>query len=304
MLDKAAQEAPAPAAADGTAAAHVGSPGVVDGSSVDESSGSPLLGGLFSPDYRYTDRISQHVSSPHGFNDAASHGGSSRSTSSVASIKRKISRAQELAHLERAMAEKERAREMELAEKERRRDEEELARVRRLLEMEEQLLDAEEEDEFASFSPTIPDARSQAMSPRNDVTQHQSASVGTPPHESELVSRITDALQVQNNLPKPELPSFDGCPKDFHRFMHTFETVVEQLSINSRAKLTFLIQHCTGDARRCIEDCVLLPSDVAYDEAKRMLKEQFGRPWMVADEFLQKLTEGPSIRNHDQKALR
>jgi len=47
-------------------------------------------------------------------------------------------------------------------------------------------------------------------------------------------------------------------------------------------RLSYLIQYCTGEAKRSIEDCVVLPSENRYKRAKKILLTPYGKPHLVA----------------------
>ena len=46
-----------------------------------------------------------------------------------------------------------------------------------------------------------------------------------------------------------------------------------------------------------------LSADKGYDTAKQLLKEKYGKPWLVAEEHLRAMTEGPDIKTGDCDAL-
>ena len=71
---------------------------------------------------------------------------------------------------------------------------------------------------------------------------------------------------------------------------------------NSRI-LQFLIQHCTGKARDAIESCSNLPASESYRVAKETLRENFGKPHIIAGAHIKKLLNLPNLKNADGPSL-
>lgn len=116
---------------------------------------------------------------------------------------------------------------------------------------------------------------------------------------------FTDAVASLKHLdlPRPELPVFDGKPDEYYKFIHSFVTHIESNVIQNSARLSYLIQYCKGPAKYAIEDCVMLDEVIGYHQAKQILQNRFGRPHIVAQAFVQKLTSGPDLRANDSEAL-
>lgn len=67
--------------------------------------------------------------------------------------------------------------------------------------------------------------------------------------------------------------------------------------------MTYLIEYCSGEAREVIENCCVLESKQGYDRARKILRHQFGRPYMVARAHINQLAKGQSIRPSGSAAL-
>ncbi|XP_060589840.1 uncharacterized protein LOC132744996 [Ruditapes philippinarum] len=104
-------------------------------------------------------------------------------------------------------------------------------------------------------------------------------------------------------LPKPELIKFSGNPADYCKFISNFETNIEARVSDNRLKLNYLIQLCQGEAKYCIEDCVILSPDEGYLRAKEILKSRYGKPHLVARSHVDSLVNGSAIKNNDVKGL-
>jgi hypothetical protein len=87
--------------------------------------------------------------------------------------------------------------------------------------------------------------------------------------------QLVDAIQ----LPKTELQTFDGNPLQYWSFIRSFENCVERQSVDSNAKLTRLIQYCTGKARTVIQRCSVIVPEVSYVKAKATSQGKI-RKWL------------------------
>ena len=105
------------------------------------------------------------------------------------------------------------------------------------------------------------------------------------------------------NLPKPELLTFNGTPTDYCKFIKNFETNIEGRVSDYRLRLNYLIQYCNGEAKSCIEDCVLLEPSEGYTRAKSILYSRYGGPHIVARSYIDKLVYGTQIKAFDIDGL-
>jgi len=94
--------------------------------------------------------------------------------------------------------------------------------------------------------------------------------------------------------PRVDLPKFSGEPLEYHPFIRAFEENVEKTLCDDGARLARLTQLCTGEAARVIRCCSLLPSEQGYAKARRLLKERFGDNFIIAELWVDRLTEGGS----------
>ena len=67
---------------------------------------------------------------------------------------------------------------------------------------------------------------------------------------------------------------FDGSAKNFQAFISSFKCNIANKVQDPSLKLTYLIQHCSGDAKKLVKDCVLLPTETAYDTALSKLEKR------------------------------
>lgn len=65
-------------------------------------------------------------------------------------------------------------------------------------------------------------------------------------------------------------------------------------------KLSYLIQYCKGPA---IENCLMLPPDEGYKEAKEILHKNFGQKRTIVRAFIDKVVKGSKIRAWESEKL-
>ena len=115
--------------------------------------------------------------------------------------------------------------------------------------------------------------------------------------------KIAQALRQVVSAPKVEYMRFDGNPMKYVSFMHNFETCLEKDNPNNSRRLQLLIQHCYGKAREAIESCVNLPVEEGYYVAKNTLRENFGKPHIIAKAHIKKLENLPHLKQADGQSL-
>ena len=104
-------------------------------------------------------------------------------------------------------------------------------------------------------------------------------------------------------MPKREFLNFDGDPKKYPRFIKNFEVNLEHRVQDDNTRLSYLIQYCTGVAKDAIENCVLLPSDQGYHEAKEILRKNFEQKHIIVHAFIDKIVKGAQIKASDPEKL-
>ncbi|CAH8639763.1 unnamed protein product, partial [Dicrocoelium dendriticum] len=114
--------------------------------------------------------------------------------------------------------------------------------------------------------------------------------------------RLVSQQCLQLDLPKVELEYFDGNPAKYWKFVKQFEYYVESRVFDSGQRLLYLIHYCRGYAKEAISECVMLPPSVAYDRARKVLRELFGESHVVARSLIDGLMTGlrPLSANPDE----
>ena len=114
---------------------------------------------------------------------------------------------------------------------------------------------------------------------------------------------IAQALRQVISASRVEYMRFDENPMKYVSFMHNFETCLEKDNPDNSRRLQLLIQHCYGKAREAIESCVNLPVEEGYYVAKNTLRENFGKPHIIAKAHIKKLENLPLLKQADGQSL-
>jgi len=122
-------------------------------------------------------------------------------------------------------------------------------------------------------------------------------------HSINDLARVFQQQMYISRLPPPEPGIFVGDPIQFPGWLTSFELLIESRQITAAERLHYLKRYLDGPAKECIEGFVVLSTDSAYDEAKKLLKERFGDNFIVASAFRQKLHDWPKISGNDAGGL-
>ena len=104
-------------------------------------------------------------------------------------------------------------------------------------------------------------------------------------------------------LPQPSMQVFSGNPIDYCDFVHAFEHLVEQKTTSASSRLYYLVQYTSGPAQELMKSCLSMREEEGYVEARRLLKERYGRSYKIAAAHVKRLIEGPPIKPEDGTAL-
>jgi len=125
--------------------------------------------------------------------------------------------------------------------------------------------------------------------------RHNQALMQLVRHQQQSTAALT--------LPQPSMQVFSGDPIDYCDFIHAFEHLVEQKTTSSSSRLYYLVQYTSGPAQELMRSCLSMREEEGYVEARRLLKERYGRSYKIAAAHVKRLIEGPSIKPEDGSAL-
>ena len=163
-------------------------------------------------------------------------------------------------------------------------------------------------------NPTLPLQPSKNF-PSSDIPDRPVGVVNAPEVQSilkvqeEAVKQHDEAVSLMVSglarieMPKREFLFFNGDPKRYPRFIKSFEINVERRVKEDDEKLSYLIQYCKGAAKDAIENCLMLPPEQGYREAKEILRKNFGQRHIIVRAFINKVVKGPQIRTWESEKL-
>ena len=116
------------------------------------------------------------------------------------------------------------------------------------------------------------------------------------------VDKVTMMWLVQQSLPKIAIPTFDGSPTVWIKFVSKFKDLVhDQVYLRDEQRMFYLTQHLKGDAERSIRG--FSQDSEGYVKALKRLKFLFGQRVKIAQAHLSKVSAGKAIQNDDVKGL-
>nr|XP_039261989.1 uncharacterized protein LOC120338119 [Styela clava] len=85
--------------------------------------------------------------------------------------------------------------------------------------------------------------------------------------------------------------------------MNSFKINIENKISDDNLRLTYLQQFCKGKARELIRQCSVYPPTEGLTLAKRLLREAYGRPLLIARTYMEELVHGPMLKPDDRDSL-
>ena len=119
---------------------------------------------------------------------------------------------------------------------------------------------------------------------------------------SRNISELSEVL-MRLDLPKVELPTFDGEPTCYWSFIRQFQMHIESRVTDESQRLSYLLHYCRGRARRAIEGCIMLRASSGYQRARKILADLFGQPYVIVKAVMNDLTGGRPVRNTSSDLL-
>ena len=105
-------------------------------------------------------------------------------------------------------------------------------------------------------------------------------------------------------LPKSEILTFEGAHTEYQNFITNFDVNIGSQQLGYAAKLNYLLQYCKGEAHALIRDCVgIRDACQGYMEARKRLKDEYGKPYAIARSFIDSIVKGPRIGTNDAGAI-
>jgi len=120
---------------------------------------------------------------------------------------------------------------------------------------------------------------------------------------SSLLKHFGDFINT-SRLPIPEPGIFTGDPLEYPAWRSAFSTLIECYSIPPAQRVHYLKRYLGGNAKKCVEGFLLIPTDDAYQEALNLIDNRFGDAFTVAFAFKSKIEQWAKIGARDAEGLR
>ena len=153
---------------------------------------------------------------------------------------------------------------------------------------------------------------------RSSVTNPLVTNTTLNPHAQEyeantvspnIISLSDVHLQIRDiasaiSLPSPDVPTFTGDHTEYNAFMLGFDTRISPRTVHNSDRLYYLHQYVKGEPRELIDGCMHMSPDAGYQEARRLLQQEYGDPYKITNSYLNILLDWMPIRNDDSVSLK
>ena len=111
-----------------------------------------------------------------------------------------------------------------------------------------------------------------------------------------VTTEETSSLVQALNLPRVEIMSFEGNPREYTAFITLFTNSVESATSDGQTRLTQLLHHTTGRARKSITPCIMEGGDAGYKSALKKLHDRFGSSHIICESVLSDLNSSGDVK--------
>jgi hypothetical protein len=109
--------------------------------------------------------------------------------------------------------------------------------------------------------------------------------------------------QRKSTLPQQRVPVFEGNPTEYNNFIRAFENIIEAKVANSSERLYYLEQFTAGQARELVKSCHHMAPVRGYQEARALLKRNYGNEYKIAAAYMDKVLKWPELKPEDNVNL-
>ena len=148
------------------------------------------------------------------------------------------------------------------------------------------------------------------------IITRRKAPTGRPTKESkqgqvkrEETDRSGDATQAilthfqRGQLPKAEIPVFNGDITKYRSFIRAFESRIASKTEDDEERLCYLEQFTSGKPRDIIRGCLHMTAGSGYVEARRLLDKRYGDEDSITSAFVDMVMDWPHVKPGDVEAL-
>ena len=142
----------------------------------------------------------------------------------------------------------------------------------------------------------------QDSKPKGMIYPQDEREITQPQTSGNVLERLADLMtqrHARELLPLPEPETFSGELLLYPTWKKSFDTIVERRTDSSSQRLYYLGRYTTGEAKESISGLLALDSEDAYLEARKILSDRFGNPYLVANAYKKKIKEWPNVPPND-----
>ena len=151
-------------------------------------------------------------------------------------------------------------------------------------------------------SPPLPEPTRGRMGRALDQRNHNPSQTN-----GSILERLADLMTQRhtcNSLPLPEPEMFHGDVLHYPLWKKSFDTIVVKGTDSPSQRLYYLGRYISGEAKEAVSGLLTLEGEDAYQEARRVLDERYGNPFLVANAYKRKIREWRTIPPNDGTKLR
>lgn len=124
---------------------------------------------------------------------------------------------------------------------------------------------------------------------------------------SDVLERLADLMTKRHSdeqLPLAEPEAFSGDLFHYPSWKKSFDMIVERRTDSPSQLIYYLGRYTTREAKEAIRGLLALDSEHAYREARKILSDRFGNPFLVANAYCKRINEWPKIQPNEGTSLR
>ncbi|XP_003729219.3 uncharacterized protein LOC100890721 [Strongylocentrotus purpuratus] len=150
-------------------------------------------------------------------------------------------------------------------------------------------------NEQAPVSPMEPAVQ------KDDEVIHQPAEKSS--NEDVLANSLKELLCL-NRLPLPEPGHFSGNPLEYTSWKRSYDALIEHRGIPIEERFYFLLKYLSGEPKSLVQGYSMIGDAAGYNEAKKVLEQRYGDPFVVSNAYRDKLDSWPRVGSRDASGLR
>ena len=120
-------------------------------------------------------------------------------------------------------------------------------------------------------------------------------SVYNDARDTDLQAQMQAQMVDLVNCSQAKLEIFSGDPLVYNEFFAMFDEMFHKKSFSDQIKLTRLMQYTSGEAKSAIRHTALMGGSKGYAQARAILQDRFGNPYIIANRTIDNLRSGKAV---------